>query len=356
MSVDGVTYSQVATLGAPLRQGFLTSSLPAAAGWDAVDTLAVNLAESGGTLSGTSQAAAQQGGTLSLVDNEFLGYEVATLTTGFAYNLTGLARGLGGSSTTSHSTGAPFARLDGAVGRFDLPANLAGKMLFFKFQSFNTLGGGLQDLSTCTVYTFATTAPASPNPIFAQLQTGFPLDLGQVVDTPTLADDFGLVAITSTASLDLGAIVVSVIHPIAAQLLLGSPVDLGLLTSAVTLSDDFGSTMTPLSMSSTWGRFLERATSTSTRYRSAGRRLHGRGRRSRYADTTNNRLRLNDGVTLGGAPHAKLSRSSPTRARPSVTSPTRLYLPIASLPTPRSPPRGSSRCRPPAPIRPGRSF
>ena len=156
MSIDGITYSQVDTLGSPLRQGFLTSSLPAAAGWDSVDTLAVNLAESGGTLSGTSQAAAQQGGTLSLVDGEFLGYEVATLTTVSNYNLTGLARGVGGSTPTAHNTGAPFARLDGAVGRFDLPANLAGKMLFFKFQSFNTLGGGLQDLSTCTVYTYAT--------------------------------------------------------------------------------------------------------------------------------------------------------------------------------------------------------
>jgi Putative phage tail protein len=242
MSVDGITYSQVATLDAPLRQGFLTTSLPVSAGWDAVDTLAVDLSESGGTLSGTSQAAAQQGGTLSLVDNEFLGYEVATLTAGFAYNLTGLARGLGGSSPTAHSSGAPFARLDGAVGTFDLPANLAGKMLFFKFQSFNPLGGGLQDLSTCTVYGYATTAPASPNPIFAQLQTGFPLDLGQVVDTPTMADDFGSVAVAASASLDLGAIVVPVINPIAAQLLLGSPVDLGLATGAVTLSDNFGST------------------------------------------------------------------------------------------------------------------
>jgi hypothetical protein len=244
MSVDGITYSQVATVNAPLRQGFLTSSLPAAAGWDAVDTLAVNLAESGGSLSGTTQTAAQQGGTLSLVDDEFLGYEVATLTSSnpILYNLTGLARGLGGSSPTSHSTGAAFARLDGAVGMFDLPASLAGKMLFFKFQSFNPLGGGLQDLSTCTVYTYAATAPASPNPIFAQLQTGFPLDLGQVTDTPTLADDFGSVIVAASASLDLGAIVVPVINPIAAQLLLGSPVDLGLITGAVTLSDDFGST------------------------------------------------------------------------------------------------------------------
>ena len=38
---------------APLRQGFLTASPAAAAGWDAIDTLAVNLAESGGTLTGT---------------------------------------------------------------------------------------------------------------------------------------------------------------------------------------------------------------------------------------------------------------------------------------------------------------
>ncbi len=242
MSVDGIAYSQVATLGAPLRQGFLTSSLPAAGGWDFVDTLAVNLTESGGTLSGTSQAAAQQGGTLSLVDNEFLGYQVATLTAANNYNLTGLARGLGGSSPAPHSSGAPFARLDGAVGRLDLPANLAGKQLFFKFQSFNTLGGGLQDLSTCTVYVFATAAPASPNPIFAQLETGFPLDLGQIVAEPTLADDFGSVTIAAGASLDLGAIIVPVINPIGAQLLLGSPVDLGLTTGAVTLSDDFGST------------------------------------------------------------------------------------------------------------------
>ena len=228
-------------MNAPLRQGFLTSSLPAAAGWDAVDTLAVDLTESGGTLSGTSQTSAQQGGTLSIVDNEFLGYENATLTTASQYNLTGLARGLGGSSPTEHSTGAPFARLDGAVERFDLPANLAGKMLFFKFQSFNTLGGGLQDLSTCTVYTYATTSPSVLDPIFAQLQTGFPLDLGQVTDAPILSDDFGLVTVAPTSSLDLGSVAVPVVHPIALQLLAGN-VDLGLTTSAVTLSDDFGST------------------------------------------------------------------------------------------------------------------
>ena len=56
VSVDNVTFSQFAVITSPLRQGFLTASLPAAAGWDATDTLAVSLAESGATLTGTSQA------------------------------------------------------------------------------------------------------------------------------------------------------------------------------------------------------------------------------------------------------------------------------------------------------------
>ena len=63
-----------------------------------------------------------------------------------------------------------------------------------------------------------------------------------MTDAPTLADDFGSVAVAASASLDLAAINVVVINPIAAQLLLASPVDLGLTTGAITLSDDFGST------------------------------------------------------------------------------------------------------------------
>jgi hypothetical protein len=241
VSIDNVTYSQVAVLTAPLRQGFLTAALPAAAGWDSVDTLAVNLAESGGTLAGTSQAAAQQGATLSVVDSEFLAYETATLVSGYAYNLTGLARGQGGSAATAHSSGASFARVDGAVIRYTLPGNFAGLTLYFKFQSFNVFGGGAEDLSTVAVYSFLPTVAAA-DPIFAQLQTGFALDLGQVTDAPTLADDWGSVATAATASLDLGAITVTVVHPIAVQLLTGTPLDLGLTTGAVTVSDDFGST------------------------------------------------------------------------------------------------------------------
>jgi hypothetical protein len=240
VSIDNVTYSQVAVLTAPLRQGFLTAALPAAAGWDSVDTLAVNLAESGGALAGTSQTAAQQGATLSVVDSEFLAYETATLVSANAYDLTGLARGQGGSAATAHSSGAPFARVDGAVIRYALPANFAGLTLYFKFQSFNVFGGGAEDLSTLAVYSFVPTVAAG-DPIFAQLQTGFALDLGQVTDAPTLADDWGSVATEATSSLDLGAVSVTVVHPIAVQLLSGTPLDLGLPTGAATVFDDFGS-------------------------------------------------------------------------------------------------------------------
>jgi Putative phage tail protein len=243
VSVDNVTYAQIAVLTAPLRQGFLTSGLPAAAGWDSVDALAINLTQSNGTLAGTSQSAAQAGATLSLVDKELLAYETATLTTASSYNLTGLARGLSGSSPAAHSTGAPFARLDGAVVRYNLPANLQGQTLWFKFQSFNILGGGAEDLSSLTAYQFNVAAPPTTHPIATQLESGFPLDLGQVTDAPTVGDDFGHVASDPVANtIDLGQVMVTVIHPIAAQLLGGAPVDLGLTTGAATVFDDFGST------------------------------------------------------------------------------------------------------------------
>ena len=106
-SIDNATYSQVAVITAPLRQGALTAALPAASGWDGSGTLSVNLAESGAALAGTSQAAAQQGATLALVDTELMAYEFATLTGASAYDLSGLARGLGGTAPAAHPSGRP---------------------------------------------------------------------------------------------------------------------------------------------------------------------------------------------------------------------------------------------------------
>ena len=83
---------------APLRQGSLTAALAGVGGWDTTDTLARQPRRKRRRASGTSQAAAQQGATLALVDSELLAYESATLTGTNAYKLTGLQRGLYGTS------------------------------------------------------------------------------------------------------------------------------------------------------------------------------------------------------------------------------------------------------------------
>lgn len=204
VSVDNATYSEVAVITVPLRQGVLTAALPAASGWDASNTLAVSLAESGGALAGTSQAAAQQGATLSLVDNELLAYETATLTAANAYSLTNLARGLGGASPAAHAAGAAFARIDAAVVKYDLPTNLVGRTLYFKFQSFNAFGGGVQDLSTCAAYPYTPTGAGVASPVAAQLMSGIATDLGGVANTATVADDFGALSGAASGSVILG--------------------------------------------------------------------------------------------------------------------------------------------------------
>ncbi len=205
VSVDNATYAQIAVITAPLRQGVLTTPLGAASGWDSANTVSVDLSESAGTLSGTSQAAAQQGATLALVENELLAYETATLAASSVYALSGLARGLGGTTPASHPAGASFARLDSALVKYDLPANLIGQTLYFKFQSFNVFGGGAQDLSNCAVYTYTPTGAGVNSPIAAQLESGVALDLGSIASAATVLDDFGLVGGAAFGSINLGS-------------------------------------------------------------------------------------------------------------------------------------------------------
>jgi hypothetical protein len=244
LSNDGVTFTQIpATIEAPVRQGVLTGPLLQESGWDTGGTLSVDLSISGGTLTGTTQAAAQQGATLSLVNSELLSYQNATLISGSAYDVTGLARGLSTTAAAYHSSGASFYRLDSAILKYDVPANLQGHALFFKFQSFNAWGGGLQDLSTCSIYTF--TPNGVSDPIALQLSSGFSLDLGLVLSGPSVSDDFGAVQQPVNGAIDLGPIS-GPAHAIAANLLTGAPLDLGSTTSYPTVSDDFGAVVDPV--------------------------------------------------------------------------------------------------------------
>jgi len=206
VSVDDVAYSQVAAITQPLRQGVLSAALPAASGWDATNTLSVSLVESGATLSGASAAAVQQGATRALVDSEILAYESATLAGANAYALTGLQRDLYGSTGAAHAAGAPFARLDDAVVVYDLPASDVGATLYFKFQSFNVFGGGLQDLSTCVAYPFTPKGSGLIGPVTQALAVGTNLDYRLAGEATSETDDFGFVSDPYATVIDMGTI------------------------------------------------------------------------------------------------------------------------------------------------------
>ncbi len=156
LAMDGVDYQMVGTIRGPARMGVLTTGLPSFSGSnpDNTDTLAVDLTMSAGTLSSGSSGDAAAGRTLCYCGGELLAYQTATLTAAGKYNLTGLYRGLDGTSAGVHASGAQFARIDQAVFQYNLPQAYVGQVIYVKLQSFNIWGGGVQDLSTCTAYTY----------------------------------------------------------------------------------------------------------------------------------------------------------------------------------------------------------
>jgi hypothetical protein len=206
-SLDGSSYAQVGTIGAPARQGVLTANLAAYGGAnpDAGNTLAVNLTMSGGAMASSTAAAASQGVTMCYVGGEYLSYTTATLSAANQYNLNGLYRGQAGLSSTGASSGAKFCLLDSAIFKYSIPSAEIGKTIWFKFQSFNIFGDALQDLSTCTAYTKTISGIGSLGPVASALAVGTAMDFGRIAgDALSNTDDYGLVSSTVTTAIDLG--------------------------------------------------------------------------------------------------------------------------------------------------------
>lgn len=171
VSTDGTTYVPLADVNGstevlqPASMGELTANLATYVGAnpDTGHTLAVSLAESNGTLvSASSGTTAAAGATLGVIQDsggsvELIGPQTATLTGANAYNLTNLYRGLLSTTAAAHVTGALYGRLDASAFLAVLPPAYIGKLLYFKFQSFNIWGQALQDISTCTPYTYTPT-------------------------------------------------------------------------------------------------------------------------------------------------------------------------------------------------------
>lgn len=187
VSNDGVTYVDQGTFIGPSRMGVTTATLAA---WSSItvdntNTLSVDLTESKGTLDTVTTAQAIGGLSLcgiidSFGDIEFLTYTTATLTAANKYDLTGLYRGLYGTVACSHTSPSKFLRIDSNVFSEALPANFIDKMLWLKLQSFNIFGQGIEDISTCAVYTFTQTGAGTNlpiNPIWSALLAGVAVDL-----------------------------------------------------------------------------------------------------------------------------------------------------------------------------------
>ena len=200
-SLDNTNYQMVGTITNPSRYGPLTATLATSADPDTTHTLAVDLTGSAGALATATLADENALTTLCLVDNELVSYRTANLTSAYHYSLTNMRRGAMGTTIASHSIGAQFVRLDEAPFVVPFNASQAGKVIYCKLQSFNSVGLGLQDLSTLTAYTFTTGATAAGTGPNGQAATGSQVG-ADVTSANTAANIAGQGALATASTVD----------------------------------------------------------------------------------------------------------------------------------------------------------
>lgn len=157
-SIDGTTYGQLGVVYKGGTQGLLTATFPSGSDPDTVNTLSVDVSESGQQVVAGSTQDADFGLTLAYVDGELVGYSAVTLTAPSMYNLgTYLRRGMFNSTIASHASGTQFGLINGNDFSQTYLPNLVGQTVYFKFPSFNTAGGNLQPLASVVPYTYTLT-------------------------------------------------------------------------------------------------------------------------------------------------------------------------------------------------------
>lgn len=163
-SHNGDEYQKIGEIASPARTGKLSATLPVGAATDTVNTLAVDLTESRGTLLGTSPPTGRQKFpqiiTSCYVDGEIISYINAALTAAYKYDLTYLLRGQYLSTIAAHAAISQFARLDGAVFKLPFTPDQIGTSLYLKFLAQNTTGGGRQSLADVEPYQHTLTGAA----------------------------------------------------------------------------------------------------------------------------------------------------------------------------------------------------
>jgi hypothetical protein len=163
-----VTYTNVGVITNPATYGVLTANFPSGSDPDTVNTLAVDLSTSNGSITAAPQSSADALATLSYVDSEIVAYSAANLTSPNNYSFsTYIRRGQVGSNIGAHLAGTTFMRLNEAVQKFDISPGLFGTTLQIKLPAYNTQGGGQQDLAAATPYPFTVVAQAFTGAGFA---------------------------------------------------------------------------------------------------------------------------------------------------------------------------------------------
>lgn len=158
-SLDGGTsYKLVGRVDQGARFGVLTSALAATDS----GPLDVALAGRGGKLRSVSVGEADSLVTLAFVGStgsgEFVAFESAALTAANAYRLTKLRRGQFSTTPQAAASGSQFVYVDGSLAMSGpLPTEMIGKVVKFKFCSFNSFGGGLQSIASATEYSYTIT-------------------------------------------------------------------------------------------------------------------------------------------------------------------------------------------------------
>ncbi|MEI8032787.1 MAG: phage tail protein [Chlorobiaceae bacterium] len=165
ISTDGgLNYSYTSNVTAGGKSGVLSSTLASGG-----TSMTVDLTESAGTLSSVSSGDAALGRTAMLVGSEVLAYTTATLTGPYQYTLSGLVRGMYGTSAAAHSTSARLGFLGSSVYKYTIPnSSYYGTTLHLKFCSYNVFGLAIEDLADVADYTYAVTGAGSVQAISIQ--------------------------------------------------------------------------------------------------------------------------------------------------------------------------------------------
>lgn len=170
VSLDNSNYSKIGALQGPSTIGFLAENLLAPAGPnpDNTNNLLVDLGESSGVLDTVDSVSAARGKSLCIVQDlsgyELLGYTGALLTAGHTFELSGLYRGLYGSTARAFAAGSQFLYIGTDANIFEtaLPPQYVGNSFYVKLQSFNIFNNFTADLGLCAPFVYIATGPTPP--------------------------------------------------------------------------------------------------------------------------------------------------------------------------------------------------